>query len=168
MLNLPTSFTLFSNEQTAIKEAMTYVLQANDSVFFIFTDSKSLVVAIQDPLTAKMIVQEIQMLRTETHSNQKDVSVVWVPPRQGIQGNGHADRMDEEAAGLPTHGADVPTPHSDVVAHTKGKLREDWHALWDSSATSSLHSMRKDCKQNPAMSYQKTTSHYHTSQNRPL
>jgi ribonuclease HI len=108
---LPTLFTVFSNQLIVIKEAMTYTLQANDSQFLIFTDSKRAVVAIQDPLITSRIVQEIQTLSTETHSNQKDVSTVWVPSHQGIPGNEQGDKMANGAAALPAYDADILTQH---------------------------------------------------------
>jgi hypothetical protein len=48
---LTTLLVVISNEHTAVKEAMTYILQANDSQFFIFIDLKSAVLAIQNLLT---------------------------------------------------------------------------------------------------------------------
>jgi ribonuclease HI len=108
---LPTLFTVFSNELTAIKEAMTYILQANGSQLLIFTDSKSAVVEIQDPFTTNKIVQEVQILSTELHSNQTDVSTVRILSHRGTPGNEQADKMATVAAALPTYDADILTPH---------------------------------------------------------
>jgi hypothetical protein len=45
---MPVFFTVFSSEITAIKEAMTYILDAKDSQFSILHDTKNAALAIQD------------------------------------------------------------------------------------------------------------------------
>jgi hypothetical protein len=64
---LPTLFTVFSNELTAIKEAMTYILQANGSQLLIFTDLKSAVVEIQDPFTTNNNEQDFARSSNTKH-----------------------------------------------------------------------------------------------------
>jgi hypothetical protein len=151
-------FTIFSNEITAIKETMTYILQASDLQFSIVTDSKSTVVAIRGPLTTNEIVQEIQSLSTAMHNNHEGVSLVWIPSRQGMPGNEKMDRTAKEASALTTHVADLLTPHSCVVAHTKRKLRENWYTLWHSSPTTELHAIRTENA--------KETSHFNLKRRR--
>jgi hypothetical protein len=122
---------------------MTFILQANDLQFFIFTDSKSAVVAFQDPLSTNKTVQEIQILSTETRSKQKHVSTACIPTHQGTSGNEQADKMAKEAAALPTYYADILIPHSDVVAHVKGKLCQMVHTVARQS-NSQLHATRTE------------------------
>jgi ribonuclease HI len=90
---------------------VTYILQANDSQLLIHIDSKSAVVGIQGPLRTNKFVQEVKVLSTEILSNQKDVSILWIPSHQGVPGSERTNKMAEEAAALPTYGAHVQTLH---------------------------------------------------------
>ena len=93
---------IFTAEVEAINKALTYVNVSLWNSFVIYSDSMSVLQAIEsqeskNPL-ANMVLQTCQ----EILSNGKFITFCWIPSHRDITGNEHADK-DALSKAQPTH-----------------------------------------------------------------
>lgn len=143
LYRLPPTFTIFSCELFAIKQALYTISQTNDeNQYNIFSDSQSAIVSIKDRQSNNNLVQEVHTLLTELSLAKKAVSLTWIPSHSGILGNEQADASAKEATRQPQTNPIPPTTHQDIITYIKRKTKTKWKDHWLSNPNSKLHDVR--------------------------
>ena len=96
---------IFTAEIEAINKALTYVKVSTRKSFVIFSDSMSLLKAIESQESKNPLVNRVLQACQEILSNGKFITLCWIPSHRDITGNEHADRAAKDALSKaqPTH-----------------------------------------------------------------
>ncbi|XP_053977242.1 uncharacterized protein LOC128875576 [Hylaeus volcanicus] len=98
---IPKGISIFACEAYAILQALRYIKSSEQNLSVIFTDSKSVLLAMEDLTSTTKIIQDIHAELTELQI-EKNVQpeFVWIPSHQGIVGNERADEAAKKAITL--------------------------------------------------------------------
>ena len=104
---------IFTAEVEAINKAITYVKVSTRKSFVIFSDSMSVLQAIESQESKNPLVNRVLQVCQEILSNGKCITFCWIPSHRDITGNEHADRAAKDALSKaqPTH---FKLPRTDV------------------------------------------------------
>ena len=96
---------IFTAEVEAINKALTYVKVSTRKSFVIFSDSMSVLQAIESQKSKNSLVNRVLQACQEILSNGKFITFCWIPSHRDITGNEHADRAAKYALSKaqPTH-----------------------------------------------------------------
>ena len=129
---------IFTAEVETINKALTYVNVSSKKSFVIFSDSMSVLQAIEsqeskNPLVNRVLCQEIS-------SNGKFITFCWIPSHRDITGNEHADRAAKDALSKaqPTH---FELPCTDVFIKIQPFVSSLWQKRWDKEVGNKLQAI---------------------------
>lgn len=135
--NCPDSFmfrsagfsSIFTAEALAIAEALKIISEVNDKNFTIFSDSKSVLMALMslsNTLNKSYLIGYIKDKLRILSESGKVVSFFWIPAHKGIVGNERADQM-AKAAARSGRDTQLCIPASDFKSLWKSLLKEEFH-----------------------------------------
>ena len=93
---------VFTAEVEAINKTLTYVNVSSRKSFVIFSDSMSVLQAIESQESKNPLVSRVLLTCQEILSNGKFITFCWIPSHQDITGNEHAAK-DALSKAQPAH-----------------------------------------------------------------
>ena len=95
----------FYSKVDAINKALTYVNVSSRKRFVIFSDSMSVLQAIESQASKNPLVNRVLQTCQEILSNGKFITFCWIPSHRDITGNEEADCAAKDALSKaqPTH-----------------------------------------------------------------
>ena len=138
---LPDGASIFSVEVKAISRALVYVRCSHLTKFIIYSDSLSVLQAIDNQDTKNPLVNEILEKIYNIIEMKKDLVFCWIPSHCGIPGNERADWLAKEALekdGDPC----MKLPYTDYLPAIKKFVYEKWQQRWNTQIDNKLHSIK--------------------------
>ena len=131
---------IFTAEVEAIDKAITYVKVSSVERFVIFSDSMSVLQAIESQESKNPLVNRVLQTCQEILSNGKFITFCWIPSHRDITGNEHADRAAKEASSKaqPAH---FELPCTDVFIKIQPFVSSLWQKRWDKEVGNKLHAI---------------------------
>ena len=129
---------IFTAEVEAISKALTYVKVSTRKSFEIFSDSMSVLQAIESQESKNPLVNRVLQACQEVLSNSKFITFCWIPSHRDITGNEHADRAAKDALSKahPTH---FELPCTDVFMKIQPFVSSLWQERWNKEVGNKLH-----------------------------
>ncbi|KOC62691.1 hypothetical protein WH47_05250, partial [Habropoda laboriosa] len=124
---LPEAFTVFSSEAFAILQALKYIEQKTHNKFIIFSDSKSVVTALQNLETRNTIIRNIIELNAILNCGEKEILYSWIPSHANIEGNEKADSAAKLVSTSTSESNDVPILYQDLQNYLTKAAIESWN-----------------------------------------
>ncbi|KYQ48810.1 hypothetical protein ALC60_12140 [Trachymyrmex zeteki] len=118
---------IFTAEAAAILSALNLIIKSDLLRFTIFSDSKSVLMALENIRKLKHhshLIQEINQALINCKLKDKDVQLVWIPAHSNIIGNENADSLAKKAA-VEGPLIEVEVPHSDIYSIFKSMCIKD-------------------------------------------
>ena len=142
---LPNEASIYSAETTAIDLAMNIIANHKASKFIIYTDSKSVLLALQNrhtssPLTTKLL----NKLNTLSKNN---IIFTCIPSHIGIQGNEKADKAAKKALQIDMCKSKIP--YTDLKPTIKKFISDKWQKSWDNHTQNKLHEIQEAIREWP-------------------
>ena len=107
----------------------------------IYSDSLSVVEAINTFYPKHPLVYEIQTLLHKLFNNNINVILCWTPSHVELKGNEDADKAAKEAINYPSLKKSVPV--YDILSLIKCKVKQKWQSEWESfPITNKLRSIK--------------------------
>ena len=130
----------FTAEVEAINKALTYVKVSSRKSFVIFSDSMSVLQAIESQESKNPLVNRVFQTCQEISSNGKYIAFCWIPSHRDITGNEHADRAAKDALSKaqPTH---LELPCTYVFIKIQPFVSSLWQKRWDKEVSNKLHAI---------------------------
>ena len=122
---------VYSSELYAIQLALRIIRRSPNSIFTIFTDSKSALLALRSGDCCHPIISKILFDITELILSSKSICICWVPGHVDITGNEKADRAARQAAGSNMRPFNRGVPSRDFYPIIKGSLMALWQRHWE-------------------------------------
>ena len=131
---------IFTAEVEAINKALTYVNVSSRKSFIIFSDTMSVLQAIESQKSKSPLVNRVLQTCQEILSNGKFITFCWIPSHRDIRGNEHADRAAKDALSKaqPTH---FELPSTDVFIKIQPFVSSLWQKRWDKEVGNKLHAI---------------------------
>ena len=129
---------IFTAEVEAINKALTYVKVSTRKSFVIFSDSMSVLQAIESQESKNPLVNRVLQACQEILSNGKFITFCWIPNHRDITGNEHADRAAKDglSKAQPTH---FELPCTDVFMKIQPFVSSLWQERWNKEVGNKLH-----------------------------
>lgn len=127
-IRLNNDATVFMAEAYAIKIALEEAANEQDTTH-IFSDSRSVLMALETPLVDQQIIFEIKLL-LQKNSN---FCFHWVKAHIGIIENEKADTLAKDGAQLNTIGVNLGIPKSKIKLLLRNQVQADWQNRWNCS-----------------------------------
>ena len=120
---LPNEASIYSAETTAIDLAMNIIANHKASKFIIYTDSKSVLLALQNRDTSSPLITKL-LNKLNTLSN---IIFTWIPSHIGIQGNEKADKAAKKALQIDMCKSKIPytdlkTNHKEIYIRQMAEI----------------------------------------------
>ena len=144
MKKLNSCASVFSAESAAIELALDEIQKSSDKSFVIFSDSLSLLTALQSFKVSDTRVLSI-VERVHHLSQQKKIVFAWVPGHMGIPGNDRADSLARAAVHLEPR-EDEPLCHTDLRPVIKTAFTNIFKNSWDIQQTNKLHDVMPELR----------------------
>ena len=131
---------IFIAEVEAINKALIYVKVSTRKSFVIFSDSMSVLQAIESQESKNPLVNRVLQTCQEILSNDKFITFCWIPSHRDITGNEDADRAAKDALSKaqPTH---FELPCTDVFIKIQPFVSSLWQERWDKEVGNKLHAI---------------------------
>ena len=131
---------IFTAQVEAINKALTYVNVSSRKSFVIFSDSISVLQAIESHESNNPPVNRVLQICQEILSNGKFITFCWIPSHRDITGNEHADRAAKYALSKaqPTH---FELRCTYVFIKIQRFVSSLWQKRWDKEVGSKLHAI---------------------------
>ncbi|XP_018406282.1 PREDICTED: uncharacterized protein LOC108771265, partial [Cyphomyrmex costatus] len=125
---LPTTFSVFSAEAWAIREALKHVLGHGMNSAIIFTDARSVLEAISSHHYAQpnYIIYQIKSLLATLLRGRKVIIFFWTPSHKGIRGNEIADGLANSVAGSGSSMECLPVPFTDARKSARDRIKRNF------------------------------------------
>ena len=109
--------------------ALKQAYQSQESKFIIFSDSLSILQALEKLQSDHSLLIQIQDMLHKIEVDQKELVFVWVSGHVGIRGNEAADRAAKDA--LEKEPIDDLMPFSDLKPFTAKYIQQVWQKEWN-------------------------------------
>jgi ribonuclease HI/exonuclease III len=119
---------VFTAEIVAIKSALNLLVPYTDISTVIYSDSKSVLEAIQGSSRRGLVVEIREMLVDLATQNVR-VKLCWIPSHVGIDGNELVDKVAKSATQKLTMSRQ-PIPVTDVIAYLRSRIYHKWKDKW--------------------------------------
>ena len=131
---------IFTAEVEAINKALTYVKVSLRKGFVIFSDSMSVLQAIESQESKSPLVNRVLQTCQEILFNGKFITFCWIPSHKDITGNEHADHAAKDALSKapPSH---FEVPCTDVIMKIQLFVSSLWQERWDKEVGNKLHAI---------------------------
>ena len=133
---LPNEASIYSAETTAIDLAMNIIANHKASKFIIYTDSKSVLLALQNRDTSSPLITKL-LNKLNTLSKNNNIIFTWIPSHIGIQGNEKADKAAKKALQIDMCKSKIP--YTDLKPTIKKFISDKWQKSWDNQTQNKLH-----------------------------
>ena len=120
----------FTAELHGILSALKEILTIDGNSFVIFSDSRSVLQALESFNPVHPLILEILEWLFLIQRRGRNICFCWVPAHVGIQGNEKADKLAKEAAVFKTP-ASCALPYGDFVPVIKSVVENVWQFYWD-------------------------------------
>ena len=121
---------IFTAEVEAINKALTYVKVSTRKSFVIFSDSMSVLQAIESQESKNPLVNRVLQACQKILSNGKFITFCWLPSHRDIRGNEDADRAAKDAL-----------TKTDVFMKIQPFISSLWQERWDKEVGNKLHAI---------------------------
>jgi len=138
---LPDNSSIYSAESHAILMALEFIERDDSSQFVIFSDSLSVLQAINNAKWSSPLVCNILEKCHFVACSGKEIHFCWVPSHVGITGNERADAEAKGALRFPA--SDCMVPHTDYKQVITSNLRKLWQSQWDQVLFNKLQPIKK-------------------------
>ena len=134
---LPNESSIYSAEVIAIDLAMNIIANHKSSKFIIYSDSKSVLQALQSKNSSTPLITRL-LDKMNTLSKNNSIILTWIPSHTGIQGNERADRAEKKKA-LQTCISNTKIPYTDLKPLINKFILKKWQKSWDYQTQKKLH-----------------------------
>ena len=133
---LPNEVSIYSAETTAIDLAMNH----KASKFIIYTDSKSVLLALQNRDTSSPLITKL-LKKLNTLSKNNNIIFTWIPSHIGIQGNEKADKAAKKALQIDMCKSKIP--YTDLKPTIKKFISDKWQKSLDNQTQNKRHEIQE-------------------------
>ena len=133
-LKLPWAVSIFTAEAIAIKCAVELVISFNMTSATIFTDSKSVLDAIESTCHPNDTIKKIVKSWNKAYSKGIEIHFCWSPGHVGIDGNEAADNLAKQAT-IDGEESNLPITLQEFSSLIKEKQKRNWQTKWDNLDT---------------------------------
>ena len=134
---LPNEASIYSAETTAIDLAMNIIVNHKASKFIIYTDSKSVLLALQNRDTSSPLITKL-LNKLHTLSKNNNIIFTWIPSHIGIQGNEKA-KLQKKFFKMICVGDLKKRWYTDLKPTIKKFISDKWEKSWDNQAQNKFH-----------------------------
>ena len=131
---------IFTAEVEAINKALTYVKVSTRQSFVIFSDSMSVLQAIESQESKNPLVNRVLQTCQEVLSGNKYITFCWLPSHRDIRGNEDADRAAKDALSK-AQPENFELPCTDVFMKIQPFISSLWQERWDKEVGNKLHAI---------------------------
>ena len=133
---LPNESSIYSAEAITIDLAMNIIANHKSSKFVIYSDSKSILQALQSKDSSTPLITRL-LDKMNTLSKNNSIILTWIPSHIGLQGNERADRAAKKA--LQTCISNTKIPYTDLKPLINKFILKKWQKSWDDQTQNKLH-----------------------------
>ena len=131
---------IFTAEVEAINKALTYVKVSTRKSFVIFSDSMSVLQAIESQESKNPLVNGVYQACQQILSDGKFITFCWLPSHSDIRGNEDADRAAKDALSK-AQPENFEMPCTDVFMKIQPFISSLWQERWDTEVGNKLHAI---------------------------
>ena len=131
---------IFTAEVEAINKALAYVKVSTRKSFVIFSDSMSVLQAIESQESKNPLVNRVLQACQKILSNGKFITFCWLPSHRDIRGNEDADRAAKDALSK-AQPEKFELPCTDVFMKIQPFISSLWQERWDKEVGNKLHAI---------------------------
>ena len=131
---------IFTAEVEAIDKALKYVKVSSVERFVIFSDSMSVLQAIESQESKNPLVNRVLQACQQILSNGKFITFCWLPSHRDIRGNEDADRAAKNALSK-AQPEKFELPCTDVFMKIQPFISSLWQKRWDKEVGNKLHTI---------------------------
>ena len=129
-IRLPWSTSIFTAEAVAIKTAMEIIIQENINPATIFTDSKSVLQALEDTNHSNDVIAKVKLAWDDAKAKEIEILLCWSPGHVGINGNEQADTLAKQAT-IDGEEVQLPLSLQEYGSAIKEKQKTIWQDDWN-------------------------------------
>ena len=131
---------IFTAEVEAINKALSYVKVSTRKSFVIFSDSMSVLQAIESQESKNPLVNRVLQACQKILSNDKFFTFCWLPSHRDIRENEDADRAAKDALSK-AQPEKFELPCTDVFMKIQPFISSLWQERWDKEVGNKLHAI---------------------------
>ena len=125
------------------------VLTLNAVSFSIFTDSKSLILALHHLDSTNPLILQIHSAIQCVQSSNKTLSICWCPAHVGVPLNEAADDAARQAAQSNAEPVQLSVPYKDLYSAIKSSVKNSWQEVWSNTHGNELRSIKDSIVASP-------------------
>ena len=137
-LRLPDGSSIFTAEAKAVDLALDYITTCRLKKFVIFSDSLSVLKALNHTSSKNHQIQKI-IEKIHEISKSKEIISCWLPSHIGISGNESADRKAKES--LSQIPSDFKIPFNNFKPFINRYVLSKWQTSWNGAVFNKLHAI---------------------------
>ena len=137
-LRLPDGSSIFTAEAKAVDLALDYITTCRLKQFVIFSDSLSVLKALNHTSSKNHQIQKI-IEKIHEISKSKEIILCWLPSHIGISGNESADRKAKES--LSQIPSDFKIPFNNFKPFINKYILSKWQTSWNGAVFNKLHAI---------------------------
>ena len=137
-LRLPDGSSIFTAEAKAVDLALDYITTCRLKKFVIFSDSLSVLKALNHTSSKNHQIQKI-IEKIHEISKSKEIILCWLPSHIGISGNESADRKAKES--LSQIPSDFKIPFNNFKPFISKYILSKWQTSWNGAVFNKLHAI---------------------------
>ena len=131
---------IFTAEVEAINKALTFIKVSTRKSFVIFSDSMSVLQAIESQESKNPLVNRVLQACQQILFNDKFITFCWLPSHRDIRGNEDADRAAKDALSK-VQPEKFELPCTDVFMKIQPFISSLWQERWDKEVDNKLHAI---------------------------